>query len=358
MADMQGIDKQAIFDIWANANFLFHNLALEEALAEYKRLVKVCRLVAFQAVIFINMGITRCLLGEYFLAGQDFRKSIELEGRLAITWFLYATTKYHLHDPRKAHFYFERCLNFFKNGENSINYRPLGLDFLLKKEHIEQNLRTAAIEIDFIDTGNLDIIKSDAYCDLNYLPAGLIVEPQGLNTSTETQDGMSQPNDPPASTGRTRQGSGSDIVNSWTVSGKSGIRKQFKLGADMPAGAVTTAAGSDIKKTEILLPAATTSDAAKGGMSHHEEPQASMAGAQYDGTVESVVESEHVRPEFVHLKTKGLQSPSLFVGVPTPLRMNFARTETLLRLEGDMKGSAYLERLLARYKIGRFASKV
>ncbi|KAL9062204.1 MAG: hypothetical protein Q9157_009130, partial [Trypethelium eluteriae] len=135
------IRPKAMLDIWANATLLFSNMAFEQALIEYQRLISFRPSDTYQAVIFLNMGLIRCILGENYRGLECFDKATEKCSHLAIGWLLQGITSYMLQKFQDAVAQLENCLACFTPGAEAIDYGLIGLDFILSRRDVEENIK-------------------------------------------------------------------------------------------------------------------------------------------------------------------------------------------------------------------------
>ncbi|KAL9085238.1 MAG: hypothetical protein Q9165_007672 [Trypethelium subeluteriae] len=287
---------KALLDIWANATLLFSNMAFEQALIEYQRLISFRPSDVYQAVIFLNMGLIRCILGENYRGLECFDKATEKCSRLAIGWMLQGITSYMLKRFKDAVFQLETCLACFDPGAEGIDFRLIGLDFVLLRSDVEKNMA----------------ISQDA---VNRLRFGVTPKPKRV-VGLQLIEPLFPPS-PPASPSSSlspsppqHHGATSDPTSpaTWYVSGRGGIRQSFQYGLD---GAV---------------------DSSPSPTSPNPTGHSPSSNAAYEA---------EARQFYSALETEGLQCA--FDSFPSPLRTEFAREEALNRLSGDEGGSEELE---------------
>ncbi|KAI9656606.1 MAG: hypothetical protein M1821_004813 [Bathelium mastoideum] len=271
----ESMRSRPMYELWHEANLLFRIMAFEQAIAEYQRLIPICPYTVYQAVIFLNIGLSRAMLGEHYRAYENFDKATEKESRLAIGWFLQGTVSYALEHFQDAINQFEECLECFEAGVDAIDYRNIGLDFLLHRGQLEHNIRLAA-----------DALARRRFgrpVEFHRLPGLTVVEP--LPPPEYIEEAPADPSAP----------------GTWYVSGRGGIRQSFRYGLD--------GAGSDASSS----PSPPSSPA--------------VAPPRRPPSLNPVAALEFV-------ETEGVQSPSVYEGFPSPVRTVFARDESLDRLEG------------------------
>ncbi|KAI9703733.1 MAG: hypothetical protein M1836_007503 [Candelina mexicana] len=168
-------------DLWSHAVLLFHSYEWEQAVTAHRRLIKRCENIIPLARLWFNVGVIRSHLGEYFLASEAFIKAVKVRKDLAIGWFCLGMAVFQLGDFRKAKRPFQRCLSLFGEATTSIDYRRMGLDFVLEKTRVEWNARQTFFE------KNHKQMKApmplDTHLSLNRLPAGKVFQPRGQWTA-------------------------------------------------------------------------------------------------------------------------------------------------------------------------------
>ncbi len=175
-------------DLWSHAVLLFRSYEWEQAVTAHRRLIKRCENIVPLARLWFNVGVIRSHLGEYFLASEAFTKAVKIRSNLAIGWYCLGMAIFQLGDFRKAKRPFQRCLNLFDEGTTSINYRPLGLDFVLEKTRVEWNVRQ-----NFFEKNHKQMrapMPLETHLSLNRLPAGVLFEPtSNWSVGTGFEDG-------------------------------------------------------------------------------------------------------------------------------------------------------------------------
>ncbi|KAI9720893.1 MAG: hypothetical protein M1812_002732 [Candelaria pacifica] len=162
-------------DLWSHAVLLFHSYEWEQAVTAHRRLIKRCENTVPLARLWFNVGVIRSHLGEYFLASEAFTKAVKIRKTLAIGWYCLGMAIFQLGDFRKAKRPFQRCLSLFDEGVTTIDYRSLGLDFILEKTRVEWNERQT-----FFEKAHKQMrapMPLDTHLSLNRLPAGKIFAP-------------------------------------------------------------------------------------------------------------------------------------------------------------------------------------
>ncbi|KAI9761773.1 MAG: hypothetical protein M1835_008117 [Candelina submexicana] len=168
-------------DLWSHAVLLFHAYEWEQAVTAHRRLIKRCESTIPLARLWFNVGVIRSHLGEYFLASEAFIKAVKIRKDLAIGWFCLGMAVFQLGDFRKAKRPFQRCLSLFGEATTSIDYRPMGLDFILEKTKVEWNARQT-----FFEKNHKQMkapLPLDTHLSLNRLPAGKVFQPRGQWTA-------------------------------------------------------------------------------------------------------------------------------------------------------------------------------
>ncbi|KAK5018047.1 hypothetical protein LTR16_000033 [Cryomyces antarcticus] len=161
--------------LWEHANLLFHNYEWEEAILEYRRIIKKTDDPLFAALISVNEGIVRCHLGEYYLASEAFARAGKYDNNLAISSFLLGIAKFELEEFRKAKRAFQTCYELIRGEVGVLDYGHSGLNFVLEKVDVERNILQSTVERNHKQHGAS--LPLGGHCTLNRLPAGRVFEP-------------------------------------------------------------------------------------------------------------------------------------------------------------------------------------
>ncbi|KAI9843323.1 MAG: NADPH oxidase activator 1 [Sclerophora amabilis] len=180
--------------LFSHAILLFHAYDWEESIKAHRSLIRRNTIGLIPpSRLWFNIGAVRCHLGEYALAAEAFDKSVKEDPDMAVGWFCYGVALYQLEDFRRAERAFKMILAYFEDGLTEIDYRPIGLDFILPKVRVQFNVRQSML---WKLHKQVNAPRPQDWT-LNRMPAGLIFEPVELSRRSMDLGGSSPPATPP-----------------------------------------------------------------------------------------------------------------------------------------------------------------
>ncbi|MCJ1226909.1 hypothetical protein MMC12_003564 [Toensbergia leucococca] len=190
-----------IHQLWLQSLTLYSHLTFESSLQILKRLLRHLQstpiLPAHETSnLWYNIGATRALLGEHFLAREAFAKASSLFPTSPLTHYALGIARFQLQEFRGAGKAFKRCLALFERlGVEEVRYavwsnertRAWGVEaeWVLRKERVEWNWRAALFEKNWM-AARVERPGGGRW-GLNGIPAGVLFGPEGVEWRVEEQ---------------------------------------------------------------------------------------------------------------------------------------------------------------------------
>ena len=131
--------KDRHIDLWEHAALLYHAYEWQAAADAFASLSKTIENSKHSAVCLLNAGMIQARLGGYVTAAPTLEEAARIDQSYLVTLYILGIISYELQDYSRADFCFEVCLDGLIHG--AIDYKDVGLDFVLDRAMLQNNLR-------------------------------------------------------------------------------------------------------------------------------------------------------------------------------------------------------------------------